>query len=51
MKVKKKLFYPILALILVAGMFFGYQVAAGPGKYDDFAKCLAEEGAVFYGAF
>ncbi|HEY4513502.1 MAG TPA: thioredoxin domain-containing protein [Candidatus Paceibacterota bacterium] len=24
---------------------------AGPGKYDEFTKCLEEKGAVFYGAF
>ena len=23
----------------------------GPGKYDGFAQCLVDEGAVFYGAF
>jgi len=25
--------------------------ATGPGKYDTFAQCLTEKGAVFYGAF
>ncbi len=24
---------------------------AGPGKYDEFATCLKDKGAVFYGAF
>ena len=26
-------------------------VPAGPGKYDTFAQCLKDKGAVFYGAF
>ncbi|KKR67391.1 MAG: Vitamin K epoxide reductase, partial [Parcubacteria group bacterium GW2011_GWF1_40_6] len=26
-------------------------VPVGPGKYDAFATCLKDEGAVFYGAF
>ena len=26
-------------------------VPAGPGKYDEFATCLKDKGAVFYGAF
>ncbi|MFA6076988.1 MAG: hypothetical protein WC735_02845 [Candidatus Paceibacterota bacterium] len=26
-------------------------VPAGPGKYDSFATCLKDKGAVFYGAF
>lgn len=29
----------------------GGDVSSGPGKYDTFATCLAEKGAVFYGAF
>ncbi len=27
------------------------KVPAGPGKYDTFAQCLKDKGAVFYGAF
>lgn len=26
-------------------------ISSGPGKYDVFAQCLGEKGAVFYGAF
>jgi hypothetical protein len=26
-------------------------VPAGPGKYDTFAQCLKDKGAIFYGAF
>lgn len=26
-------------------------ILSGPGKYDTFASCLKEKGAVFYGAF
>ncbi len=29
----------------------GSATPAGPGKYDAFAQCLKDKGAVFYGAF
>src|ERR1035437_8311493 len=29
----------------------GTSVPSGPGKYDAFAQCLKDKGAVFYGAF
>lgn len=35
-------------VVLRAG---GGGVPAGPGKYDAFATCLQDKGAVFYGAF
>ena len=36
------------ALILVAASLISYAVLS-PGKYDNFAKCLTEKGAVMYG--
>lgn len=36
-----------IATVLLRG---GGQVA-GPGKYDEFATCLKEKGATFYGAY
>ena len=47
----KKIYLPILlAFALGAAVFVGLQ-SARPSKYDDFAKCLTEKGATFYGAF
>lgn len=40
-------------IILVTGaiVFFGKSNTASGGKYDKFALCLKDKGAVFYGAF
>jgi hypothetical protein len=40
-KMKKLVF--VLALMLLA--------ACGSGKYDEFAQCLGDKGATFYGAY
>lgn len=50
-----KIFVSILVL-LVLGIIGAVLVRSnstplGPGKYDDFATCLKDKGAVFYGAF
>jgi len=39
----KKLAFIAVALLLLA--------ACGPGKYDEFAQCLTDKGATFYGAY
>ena len=54
MENKQKIFFGVLgvvvlALILVA--VFVKEGEQGPGKYDQFAQCLGEKGATFYGAF
>jgi thiol-disulfide isomerase/thioredoxin len=46
----------IIIIILVLGLtatvlLRGNAAPAGPGKYDEFAQCLTDKGAVFYGAF
>lgn len=38
-----------IGIIAVAGVSFFQN--SQPGKLDDFAKCLKDKGAVFYGAF
>jgi len=38
----------VIATVVVRG---GGEGSSGPGKYDGFATCLKEKGAVFYGAF
>lgn len=41
----------ILGTIATALLRSGGIVNSGPGKYDEFAMCLKDKGAVFYGAF
>ncbi len=36
------------AIFLILGSWIAYSFLS-PGKYDDFAKCLTEKGAVMYG--
>ncbi len=38
-------------LLVVAGIFYIASPSNGPGPHDEFAKCLTEKGAKFYGAF
>jgi len=52
---KIKIFILIIGLLIlgtiVAVLFQSNNTPSGLGKYDDFATCLKDEGAVFYGAF
>ncbi len=41
----------ILGTIATAILRGGSNLPPGPGKYDEFATCLKDKGAVFYGAF
>ncbi len=55
MKIKSKhlAVIGIVAIAIVAIYFLGVSLtgqATADGKYDDFAKCLTEKGAVMYGA-
>lgn len=36
---------------IVAGLGYWVYNSSTPGKYDEFASCTKEKGAVFYGAF
>lgn len=51
--VEKKFFIAIVltTIILITGFVFWQQDGSQSGKYDSFAKCLKEKGAIFYGAF
>ena len=41
-----------IALALVVGfLIYASTVGNGPSKYDGFAQCLKDKGAIFYGAF
>jgi len=48
---KKLIAYGILLLILVGIGSLIYSSVVGSHKYDDFAKCLTDKDAKFYGAF
>ncbi len=50
MKSKFAIFIVIIVVIVI-GMGVFMDKAAGPGKYDDFAKALKSGGAEFFGAF
>jgi len=55
MEKKIKIFISVIA-VLILGIIVTVIVRsnaepAGPGKYDEFATCLKDKGAVFYGTF
>jgi thiol-disulfide isomerase/thioredoxin len=48
--------FVLVIILLILGTITGVliqsnSVPPGPGKYDSFATCLKDKGAVFYGAF
>jgi thiol-disulfide isomerase/thioredoxin len=53
----KKIFFLIIGFLILGTIATvllqsgNSTVPAGPGKYDAFAQCLKDKGAVFYGAF
>jgi thiol-disulfide isomerase/thioredoxin len=48
----KKFAIPLIVLILIVGGIYWLQsIPEKPGVYDEFASCLKEQGAIFYGAF
>ena len=51
----QKLLYGSLAAVAVVALLAVWSLRGGsekvPGKYDDFAKCLSEKGAIMYGAY
>ncbi len=57
MKSNVKIFVSVIVLLVigvVASVLMGAGndgMSAGPGKYDQFAQCIADKGAKFYGAF
>jgi thiol-disulfide isomerase/thioredoxin len=52
---KVKIFIIVIGVLVVGtigmAVMRGPAVPEGPGKYDEFAVCLKDKGAVFYGAF
>ena len=47
----KKTIYIIVILLLIGGVFWLVKTPGKPGAYDEFAQCLKDKGATFYGAF
>ena len=47
----KKYLYIIVGLAFLAGIVWLIKTPGKPSKYDQFAQCLGEKKAVFYGAF
>lgn len=41
----------LIAMVVVGYLYFVPTVEAEPGKYDEFAQCVTESGAIFYGAY
>ncbi len=50
-----KIFFSVIGVLILGVIatiiFKGDNIPPGPGKYDAFATCLKDQGAVFYGAF
>ncbi len=51
-----KIFLIVIGVLILGTIFTvlirgGGQASTTPGKYDEFATCLKDKGAVFYGAF
>ncbi len=51
MKDRKILVIVILLIVFTGIIYFWVQNSNVPAPYDDFAKCLKEKGATFYGTF
>jgi hypothetical protein len=48
-KNRKIMLYGMLALLLVGTVAYGINSALTPGELDDFAMCIRDSGAIFYG--
>ena len=51
-KNQKTIMWTVVFVVVVIAFVWGlYIFASQPGQYDDFAMCLEEKSATFYGAF
>ncbi len=50
-KTKNWIIIIVVAVIIIAGIFFWINQESKPSRFDDFAKCLKDKGAIFYGTF
>ena len=51
MKSKALIFWVGVLFLVVAGLGVSIFAKQGPGQLDEFAQCLTDKSAVFYGAF
>lgn len=47
----KKIIYILIVLLFIGGVAYVIFAPEKAGKYDDFAKCITDSGAKFYGTF
>ncbi|MDO8552029.1 MAG: thioredoxin domain-containing protein [bacterium] len=45
------IFWVVVLVLVVVGIGASVVVNSGPGKLDNFARCLKDSGTVYYGAF
>ncbi len=45
------IFWAIIIVLIVAGIGLALTAKAAPGRYDNLAQCMKDQGVVFYGAF
>jgi thiol-disulfide isomerase/thioredoxin len=50
-RIKSIFILSAVGVVIIAGIFFLISTNSKPGKLDEFAQCLKDKGAVFYGAF
>jgi hypothetical protein len=50
-KIKKIIVLLMIGIGIAGGIWWFISFQRTPGRYDAFASCLKEKGAVFYGAF
>ncbi len=50
-RTKSNFILSIVGVAVIAGVFILVSTNSKPGKLDEFAQCLKDKGAVFYGAF
>ena len=51
MKKGVTIFWAIIILLIVAGIALSVVSSTRPGRYDNLAKCMKDNGVIFYGAF
>lgn len=50
-RTKSIFIWSIVGVAVIAGIFFLVSASSKPGRLDEFAQCIKDKGAVFYGAF
>jgi glutaredoxin len=48
-KMRTTILYSVLAIIFISVVAYGINSANTPGELDEYAQCIADSGAVFYG--